>query len=80
MISIALCHSVQIVPDSQMPRVIARREEFRKSFRQKKITRVNSSLMMHPDLPEYQVKTYVILTSTALREFPSFIFIADELQ
>lgn len=32
-----------------------KRKEFRKSFRQKKI-HVDSSLLMHPDLPEYQVK------------------------
>ncbi|XP_076683090.1 phospholipid-transporting ATPase IF isoform X2 [Andrena cerasifolii] len=54
MISLALCHTVQITPPSQRPAVIARRTEFRESFRQKKILRVNSSLMMHPDLPEYQ--------------------------
>ncbi|XP_078052193.1 phospholipid-transporting ATPase IF, partial [Augochlora pura] len=54
MISISLCHTVQISPPSIRPSVIARRVEYRESFRQKKITRVNSSLMMHPDLPEYQ--------------------------
>ncbi|XP_076656807.1 phospholipid-transporting ATPase IF [Halictus rubicundus] len=54
MISIALCHTVQISPPSIRPSVIARRIEYRESFRQKRITRVNSSLLMHPDLPEYQ--------------------------
>ncbi|XP_018059116.1 PREDICTED: probable phospholipid-transporting ATPase IF [Atta colombica] len=54
MISISLCHLVQIAPSSLRPKVIARRTLFRESFRLKKITRVNSSLMMHPDLPEYQ--------------------------
>ncbi|XP_015439518.1 PREDICTED: probable phospholipid-transporting ATPase IF [Dufourea novaeangliae] len=54
MISISLCHTVQISPPSLMPSVIANRIEYRASFRQKKITRVNSSLLMHPDLPEYQ--------------------------
>ncbi|XP_032670766.1 probable phospholipid-transporting ATPase IF isoform X2 [Odontomachus brunneus] len=54
MISISLCHMVHIAPPSQRPVVIARRTLFRESFRLKKITRVNSSLMMHPDLPEYQ--------------------------
>lgn len=56
MISISLCHVVQIAPTSLRPEVIARRTTFRESFRLRKITRVNSSLMMHPDLPEYQVK------------------------
>ncbi|XP_011693120.1 PREDICTED: probable phospholipid-transporting ATPase IF [Wasmannia auropunctata] len=54
MISISLCHVVQIAPPSRRPEIIARRTQFRESFRLKKITRVNSSLMMHPDLPEYQ--------------------------
>ncbi|XP_011879867.1 PREDICTED: probable phospholipid-transporting ATPase IF isoform X2 [Vollenhovia emeryi] len=54
MMSISLCHMVQIAPPSQRPEIIARRTLFRESFRLKTITRVNSSLMMHPDLPEYQ--------------------------
>ncbi|XP_076762998.1 phospholipid-transporting ATPase IF [Xylocopa sonorina] len=54
MISLALCHTVQISPPSQKVSVIARRKEYRESFRQKKIRHVNSSLLMHPDLPEYQ--------------------------
>lgn len=54
MISISLCHIVQIAPPSRRPEVIAKRTMFRESFRLKKVTRVNSSLMMHPDLPEYQ--------------------------
>ncbi|XP_076284102.1 phospholipid-transporting ATPase IF [Lasioglossum baleicum] len=54
MISIALCHTVQISPPSVRPSVVAKRIEYRESFRQKKVTRVNSSLLMHPDLPEYQ--------------------------
>ncbi|OAD56072.1 putative phospholipid-transporting ATPase IF, partial [Eufriesea mexicana] len=54
MISIALCHSVQISPPSQTPIITARRKEFRESFKQKKVIQVNSSLLMHPDLPEYQ--------------------------
>lgn len=56
MISISLCHVVQIAPPSQRPEIVAKRTSFRESFRLKKITRVNSSLMMHPDLPQYQVK------------------------
>lgn len=56
MMSISLCHVVHIAPPSRRPEVIVRRTLFRESFRLKKITRVNSSLMMHPDLPEYQVK------------------------
>ncbi|XP_050456062.1 phospholipid-transporting ATPase IF-like isoform X4 [Cataglyphis hispanica] len=54
MISISLCHMVQIAPPSLRPEMIAKRISFRESFRLKKITRVNSSLMMHPDLPQYQ--------------------------
>ncbi|XP_018306223.1 probable phospholipid-transporting ATPase IF [Mycetomoellerius zeteki] len=54
MISISLCHLVQIAPPSRRPEVVTRRTLFRESFRLKKVTRVNSSLMMHPDLPEYQ--------------------------
>ncbi|KOC61372.1 putative phospholipid-transporting ATPase IF [Habropoda laboriosa] len=54
MISLALCHSVQISPPSQRPSVIAKRKEFRRSFKEKKVLQVNSSLLMHPDLPEYQ--------------------------
>ncbi|XP_018352435.1 PREDICTED: probable phospholipid-transporting ATPase IF [Trachymyrmex septentrionalis] len=54
MISISLCHLVQIAPPSLRPKVVARRTLFRESYRLKKVTRVNSSLMMHPDLPEYQ--------------------------
>ncbi|KAL0110201.1 hypothetical protein PUN28_013685 [Cardiocondyla obscurior] len=54
MISISLCHIVQISPPSRRPEIIAKRTQFRESFRLKKVTRVNSSLMMHPDLPEYQ--------------------------
>jgi len=56
MISISLCHVVQIAPPSQRPMIEAKRKSFRESFRLSKITRVNSSLMMDPDLPEYQVK------------------------
>ncbi|XP_029155219.1 probable phospholipid-transporting ATPase IF isoform X3 [Nylanderia fulva] len=54
MISISLCHVVQIAPPSQRPEIVAKRTLFRESFRLKKITRVNSTLMMHPDLPQYQ--------------------------
>ncbi|XP_003485770.1 probable phospholipid-transporting ATPase IF isoform X1 [Bombus impatiens] len=54
MISLSLCHSVQISPPSQTPGVIARRTEYRASFKQKKILQVNSSLLMDPNLPEYQ--------------------------
>ncbi|XP_020288805.1 probable phospholipid-transporting ATPase IF isoform X2 [Pseudomyrmex gracilis] len=54
LISISLCHVVQIAPPSHRPEIVALRTSFRESFRLKKITRVNSSLMMHPDLPEYQ--------------------------
>ncbi|XP_072764277.1 phospholipid-transporting ATPase IF isoform X2 [Anoplolepis gracilipes] len=54
MISISLCHVVQIAPPSLRPEIVAKRTSFRESFRLKKITRVNSSLMMHPDLPQYQ--------------------------
>ncbi|XP_034184560.1 phospholipid-transporting ATPase IF isoform X1 [Osmia lignaria lignaria] len=54
MISISLCHSVQITPPSQRKNIIARRTEYRKSYRLRKILQLNSSLLMHPDLPEYQ--------------------------
>lgn len=56
MMSISLCHVVRIAPSRLHSEVIAKRALFRESFRLKKIKRVNSSLMMHPDLPEYQVK------------------------
>ena len=55
MISLSLCHAVRIAPAMIQSTVAARRVEYRESFRQKKITRINSSLMMDPDLPEYQV-------------------------
>lgn len=54
MISISLCHVVQIVPARRMSEISLKRAEYRKSFKAKKITKVNSSLLMHPDLPEYQ--------------------------
>ncbi|CAK9806962.1 Phospholipid-transporting ATPase IF [Anthophora plagiata] len=54
LISLALCHSVQISPPSQRSSVIAKRKEFRRSFKEKKVLQVNSSLLMDPDLPEYQ--------------------------
>ncbi|XP_076173411.1 phospholipid-transporting ATPase IF isoform X2 [Ptiloglossa arizonensis] len=54
MISIALCHTVQITPPSQRPTVVARRAEYRESFRLKKVLHVNSSLLMDPALPDYQ--------------------------
>lgn len=60
MISISLCHSVQITPPSQRKNIITRRTEYRQSFRLKKIFQLNSSLLMHPDLPEYQVKMSIV--------------------
>ncbi|XP_024937348.1 probable phospholipid-transporting ATPase IF isoform X3 [Cephus cinctus] len=54
MISISLCHAVHIAPPSQKASIMARRSFFRESFRQKKTTVINSSLLMDPDLPEYQ--------------------------
>ncbi|XP_008214118.1 probable phospholipid-transporting ATPase IF isoform X1 [Nasonia vitripennis] len=54
MLSISICHTVHIAPDSQKAKAQMKRVEFRESFRLKKIVRLNSSLMMHPDLPEYQ--------------------------
>ncbi|KYN18060.1 Putative phospholipid-transporting ATPase 12 [Trachymyrmex cornetzi] len=63
MISISLCHLVQIAPPSLRPKVVARRTLFRESFRLKKVTRVNSSLMMHPDLPEYQSQDNSLITN-----------------
>ncbi|XP_011501705.1 PREDICTED: probable phospholipid-transporting ATPase IF [Ceratosolen solmsi marchali] len=54
MLSISLCHTVHIAPPTQKAKAQLRRAEYRESFRLKKITTVNSSLMMHPDLPEYQ--------------------------
>ncbi|XP_066584351.1 phospholipid-transporting ATPase IF-like isoform X2 [Prorops nasuta] len=54
MISISICHVVQIAPPSHRASIIARRSEYRKSFKLKKITKINSTLLMHPDLPEYQ--------------------------
>ncbi|XP_035734472.1 probable phospholipid-transporting ATPase IF isoform X2 [Vespa mandarinia] len=54
MMSISLCHVVQIAPPSRKSTISTQRLEYRKSFRLKTITKVNSSLLMHPDLPEYQ--------------------------
>ncbi|KAK1123006.1 hypothetical protein K0M31_008642 [Melipona bicolor] len=54
MISISLCHSVQISPPSQKSNIIRKRTEYRESFKQKRILQLNSSLLMDPDLPEYQ--------------------------
>ncbi|XP_015172643.1 PREDICTED: probable phospholipid-transporting ATPase IF [Polistes dominula] len=54
MISISLCHVVQIAPPSQKSIISSKRLEYRKSFRLKETTKINSSLLMHPDLPEYQ--------------------------
>ncbi|XP_046820654.1 phospholipid-transporting ATPase IF-like isoform X3 [Vespa crabro] len=54
MMSISLCHVVQIAPPSRKSTISMQRLEYRKSFRLKTITKVNSSLLMHPDLPEYQ--------------------------
>lgn len=53
--AISLCHSVHVAPPILMDSIAAKRVAFRASFRQRSITRVNSSLLMHPDLPEYQV-------------------------
>lgn len=55
MLSISLCHDVQIAPAKQKAKAQIKREEFRESFHLREVVRVNSSLMMHPDLPEYQV-------------------------
>ena len=55
MLSISLCHAVHIAPPVQKAKAELRREEFRESFRLRKVIRVNSSLMMDPSLPEYQV-------------------------
>jgi len=60
MTSISLCHVVRIAPPSLHHEIIAKRTLFRESFKLKKIKRINSSLMMHPDLPEYQVKIIVL--------------------
>ncbi|XP_043667422.1 phospholipid-transporting ATPase IF-like isoform X2 [Vespula pensylvanica] len=54
MMSISLCHVVQIAPSSRKLTISTKRLEYRESFKSKKITKVNSSLLMHPDLPEYQ--------------------------
>ncbi|KAL2720927.1 phospholipid-transporting ATPase IF-like isoform X3 [Vespula squamosa] len=54
MMSISLCHVVQIAPSSRKSTISTKRLEYRESFRLKTITKVNSSLLMHPDLPEYQ--------------------------
>ncbi|KAK2580780.1 hypothetical protein KPH14_011515 [Odynerus spinipes] len=54
MISISLCHVVQIASPCRKSEISMKRSEYRKSFRSKTITKVNSSLLMHPDLPEYQ--------------------------
>ncbi|XP_048514856.1 phospholipid-transporting ATPase IF-like isoform X2 [Athalia rosae] len=54
MIGISLCNVVHIAPPSQRASIVARRSFFRKSFREKKTSVINSSLLMHPDLPEYQ--------------------------
>ncbi|XP_011298118.1 probable phospholipid-transporting ATPase IF isoform X2 [Fopius arisanus] len=54
MIAISLCHSVHVAPRVLMQSIAAKRTAFRESFRQRSITRVNSSLLMDPTLPEYQ--------------------------
>ncbi|XP_043284852.1 phospholipid-transporting ATPase IF [Venturia canescens] len=54
MMSLSLCHSVHIAPEQLQSSVAIKRAEYRESFRQKRVTRVNSSLMMDPALPEYQ--------------------------
>lgn len=53
-LSVSLCHTVHIAPPSQTANAIKLRTLYRESFKKKKITRVNSSLLMHPSLPEYQ--------------------------
>lgn len=53
-LSISLCHTVHIASPSQTANAIKKRTEYRDSFKMKKITRVHSSLLMHPSLPEYQ--------------------------
>ncbi|XP_063979096.1 phospholipid-transporting ATPase IF isoform X2 [Diachasmimorpha longicaudata] len=54
MIALSLCHSVHVAPPILMKSIAAKRTAFRESFRQRSITRVNSSLLMDPGLPEYQ--------------------------
>ncbi|KAF7997896.1 hypothetical protein HCN44_009294 [Aphidius gifuensis] len=54
LMAISLCHSVHVAPPILMDSIALKRAAFRASFRQRSITRVNSSLLMHPDLPEYQ--------------------------
>lgn len=54
MIAISLCHSVHVAPPMLMESIAAKRTAFRASFRQKSFMRVNSSLLMDPNLPEYQ--------------------------
>lgn len=56
MISISLCHEVHIAPPAQKAKAEILRAEFRESFRQKKTLATNSSLMMDPKLPEYEVR------------------------
>ncbi|KAK0098029.1 hypothetical protein PV326_011702 [Microctonus aethiopoides] len=54
MVGITLCHSVHVAPPILMDDIVAKRTAFRQSFRRRSITRVNSSLLMDPKLPEYQ--------------------------
>ncbi|CAB0041003.1 unnamed protein product [Trichogramma brassicae] len=54
-LGVAICHSVQVASAPQRAKARLKRSEYRESFRSKRITRLNSSLMMDPELPEYEV-------------------------
>ncbi|XP_014213401.1 probable phospholipid-transporting ATPase IF [Copidosoma floridanum] len=54
MLAISVCHDAHIAPPSQKAKAKMLRTVFRESFRVKKHARINSSLMMDPDLPEYE--------------------------
>lgn len=68
MMSISLCHVVQIAPSSRKLTISTKRLEYRESFKSKKITKVNSSLLMHPDLPEYQVRMTIFKKKNMLEK------------
>uniref|UniRef100_A0ABD2X6E1 Phospholipid-transporting ATPase n=1 Tax=Trichogramma kaykai TaxID=54128 RepID=A0ABD2X6E1_9HYME len=53
-LGVAICHSVQVASAPQRAKARLKRSEYRESFRSKRITRLNSSLMMDPELPEYE--------------------------
>ena len=59
MLSISLCHDVHIAPSEYKAKVEQERRNFRESYESKRTSSINSSLIMDPSLPEYQVFFYI---------------------